>query len=39
MLWRKTWGMVKPYTRNLERAGISTLILYADASLLKYCLF
>ncbi|HPD22348.1 MAG TPA: 2-hydroxyacyl-CoA dehydratase family protein [Deltaproteobacteria bacterium] len=28
---RNTWGMVKPYARDLERAGIPALILYADA--------
>ncbi|MBW2636030.1 MAG: 2-hydroxyacyl-CoA dehydratase [Deltaproteobacteria bacterium] len=28
---RNTWGMVKPYARDLERCGIPTLILYADA--------
>lgn len=28
---RNTWGMVKPYARDLERAGIPTLIMYADS--------
>jgi hypothetical protein len=28
---RNTWGMVKPYARDLERRGIPTLIMYADA--------
>ncbi|HQQ15730.1 MAG TPA: 2-hydroxyacyl-CoA dehydratase family protein [Deltaproteobacteria bacterium] len=28
---RNTWGMVKPYARDLEREGMPTLILYADA--------
>ena len=28
---RNTWGMVKPYARDLEREGVPTLILYADA--------
>jgi hypothetical protein len=28
---RNTWGMVKPYARDLERLGIPTLIIYADA--------
>jgi hypothetical protein len=28
---RNTWGMVKPYARDLERRGITTLIMYADA--------
>jgi hypothetical protein len=28
---RNTWGMVKSYARDLERQGIPTLIMYADA--------
>ncbi|HDP24376.1 MAG TPA: 2-hydroxyacyl-CoA dehydratase [Deltaproteobacteria bacterium] len=28
---RNTWGMVKSYARDLERSGIPTLIMYADA--------
>lgn len=28
---RNTWGMVKSYARDLERAGIPTLILYSDS--------
>ncbi|MBN1636365.1 MAG: 2-hydroxyacyl-CoA dehydratase [Deltaproteobacteria bacterium] len=28
---RNTWGMVKPFTRDLERYGIPCLVLYADA--------
>ena len=28
---RNTWGMVKPYARDLERRGIPTLIMYSDS--------
>jgi hypothetical protein len=28
---RNTWGMVKSYARDLERQGIPTLVMYADA--------
>jgi hypothetical protein len=28
---RNTWGMVKPYARDLERQGIPTLVMYSDA--------
>jgi hypothetical protein len=28
---RNTWGMVKPFSREMERAGVPTLISYADA--------
>jgi hypothetical protein len=28
---RNTWGMVKPFARELEKAGIPTLILYSDS--------
>lgn len=28
---RNTWGMVKPFARDMEKAGIPTYILFADA--------
>ena len=28
---RNTWGMVKPYARDLERQGIPALVMYSDA--------
>jgi len=28
---RNTWGMVKPFSREMERAGIPTLISYSDS--------
>ncbi len=28
---RNTWGMVKPYARDLEEAGIPSFILFADS--------
>ena len=28
---RNTWGMVKPFARDLEEAGIPTFILFADS--------